>query len=123
MLVDKICRSGSQFSKSPPVLLESFFSVCLRISFSCVMLTIYKTTFDITFFKRLKLIYNISGVHSYFQIIFHCRLLQDSECSSPCYTVGPCCLYFIYNSVSLGEGNGNPLQCSCLENPRDGGAW
>ena len=22
-----------------------------------------------------------------------------------------------------GEGNGNPLQCSCLENPREGGAW
>ena len=28
------------------------------------------------------------------------------------------------NSLSrIGEGNGNPLQCSCLENPRDGGAW
>ena len=25
--------------------------------------------------------------------------------------------------VVFGEGNGNPLQCSCLENPRDGGAW
>ena len=24
---------------------------------------------------------------------------------------------------SFGEGNGNPLQCSCLENPMDGGAW
>ena len=24
---------------------------------------------------------------------------------------------------SSGEGNGNPLQCSCLENPMDGGAW
>ena len=24
---------------------------------------------------------------------------------------------------SLGEGNGNPLQCSCLENSMDGGAW
>ena len=24
---------------------------------------------------------------------------------------------------SPGGGNGNPLQCSCLENPRDGGAW
>ena len=24
---------------------------------------------------------------------------------------------------SLGEGNGNPLQCSCLENPMDRGAW
>ena len=23
----------------------------------------------------------------------------------------------------IGEGNGNPLQCSCLENLRDGGAW
>ena len=26
-------------------------------------------------------------------------------------------------SLSRTEGNGNPLQCSCLENPRDGGAW
>ena len=25
--------------------------------------------------------------------------------------------------ISSGEGNGNPLQCSCLENPTDGGAW
>ena len=25
--------------------------------------------------------------------------------------------------VMDGEGNGNPLQCSCLENPRDSGAW
>ena len=25
--------------------------------------------------------------------------------------------------VWFGEGNGTPLQCSCLENPRDGGAW
>ena len=26
-------------------------------------------------------------------------------------------------SLSCIEGNGNPLQCSCLENPREGGAW
>ena len=26
-------------------------------------------------------------------------------------------------STCIGEGDGNPLQCSCLENPRDGGAW
>ena len=25
--------------------------------------------------------------------------------------------------LDTGEGNGTPLQCSCLENPRDGGAW
>ena len=26
-------------------------------------------------------------------------------------------------SIAFGEGNGTSLQCSCLENPRDGGAW
>jgi len=26
-------------------------------------------------------------------------------------------------TLCIGEGSGNPLQCSCLENPRDGGAW
>ena len=32
-------------------------------------------------------------------------------------------LHFHFSLSWLGEGNGNPLQCSCLENPRDGGAW
>ena len=32
-------------------------------------------------------------------------------------------LHFIFSLSCIGEGNGNPLQCSCLENPRDGGAW
>ena len=32
-------------------------------------------------------------------------------------------LHFHFSSSCIGEGNGNPLQCSCLENPRDGGAW
>ena len=32
-------------------------------------------------------------------------------------------LYFHFSLSYIGEGNGSPLQCSCLENPRDGGAW
>ena len=32
-------------------------------------------------------------------------------------------LHFHISLSCTGEGNGNPLQCSCLENPRDGGAW
>ena len=32
-------------------------------------------------------------------------------------------LHFPFSLSCTGEGNGNPLQCSCLENPRDGGAW
>ena len=32
-------------------------------------------------------------------------------------------LHVHFSLSCTGEGNGNPLQCSCLENPRDGGAW
>ena len=32
-------------------------------------------------------------------------------------------LHFHFSLSCVEEGNGNPLQCSCLENPRDGGAW
>ena len=32
-------------------------------------------------------------------------------------------LHFHFSLSCIGEGNGNPLQCSCLENPRDGEAW
>ena len=32
-------------------------------------------------------------------------------------------LHFHFSLSFIGEGNGNPLQCSCLENPRDGASW
>ena len=33
-------------------------------------------------------------------------------------------IYFVSSKLAIcGEGNGNPLQYSCLENPMDGGAW
>ena len=32
-------------------------------------------------------------------------------------------LHFHFSLSCTGERNGNPLQCACLENPRDGGAW
>ena len=32
-------------------------------------------------------------------------------------------LRFHFSLSRIGERNGNPLQCSCLENPRDSGAW
>ena len=31
--------------------------------------------------------------------------------------------HFHFSLSHIGEGNGNPLHCSCLEYPRDGGAW
>ena len=32
-------------------------------------------------------------------------------------------LHFHFSLSCIGEGHGTPLQCSCLENPRDGGGW
>ena len=32
-------------------------------------------------------------------------------------------LHFHFSLSCIGEGNGTPLQCSCMKNPRDGGAW
>ena len=32
-------------------------------------------------------------------------------------------LHFDFSLSCIGEGNGNPLQCSCLGNPKDWGAW
>ena len=32
-------------------------------------------------------------------------------------------LHFHFSLSCIGEGNGNPLQCSCLDNPMDGGSW
>jgi len=43
----------------------------------------------------------------------------------PYWTLRPLSCLGYYNSAlsCIGEGNGNPLQCSCLENPRGRGAW
>ena len=32
-------------------------------------------------------------------------------------------LHFQFSLACIGEGNGTPLQCSCLGSPMDGGAW
>ena len=53
------------------------------------------------------------GTTDWFQI--GKRLCQDCILSP--------CLFNLYVEYIIGEGNGTPLQYSCLENPMDGGAW
>ena len=48
------------------------------------------------------------------------RSLVGCSCEESDMTVR---LHFHFSLSCIGEGNGNPLQCSCQENPRDGGAW
>ena len=58
----------------------------------------------------------------------HCTQGKDETLSASVCWVYTWSNYRKYTFVwiivlSYGEGNGNPLQCSCLENPRDSGAW
>ena len=85
-----------------------------------------------------------SIIYLFFHILFYYRLLKDFERPTPVLLPGNshgwrtlvgCSLWgceesdtterlhFHFSLSCVGEGNGNPLQCSCLENPRDGGAW
>ena len=47
-------------------------------------------------------------------VILTCVLFYDRDL---------CIMKYVTVWRSTGEGNGNPLHCSCLENPVDGGAW
>ena len=51
-----------------------------------------------------------------------CRLFDDGH-SDWCEVRSHCSFDLHFSNTGCGEGNGTPLQYSCLENPMDGGAW
>ena len=60
--------------------------------------------------------------------ILLCHMLEQAAAQFSRLFIPPCPRVLRSSQLSLflsctGEGNGNPLQCSCLENPRDGEAW
>ena len=65
----------------------------------------------------------MAGFHSFLWLsIFHMDFLGGSDGKVSAYNAGD--LGLIPGSErSLGEGNGNPLQISCLESPMDKGTW
>ena len=70
-------------------------------------------------------IYTHTHTHIYFfrlfYIVGYCKTVSVIPCANP---VDTCCLSTLYIVVCIcGEGNGTPLQYSCLENPMDRGAW
>ena len=52
-----------------------------------------------------------------------CMCMAESLCCSPKTIITLLIGYTLIIAILPGEGNGNPLQCSCLENPMDRGAW
>ena len=57
----------------------------------------------------------------FFRVNYNSCQTNSSNAVSFCPHTGR--LHFHFSLSCIGEGNGNPLQCSCLESPRDGGAW
>ena len=73
-----------------------------------------------------------SSTHGIFQarvlewgaIAFSVRVLEEMSISLPCNIISRTTyLEISFPTILNGEGNGTPLQHSCLENPMDGGAW
>ena len=58
-----------------------------------------------------------------FWILLPNRLVPDIEYVPVLYSRSLLVIYFIYSSIYIREGNGTPLQYSCLENPTGRGAW
>ena len=52
------------------------------------------------------------------------KVKRESEVAQLCLTLrGKYTKKVLFTQITIGGGNGSPLLCSCLENPRDGGAW
>ena len=98
---------------------SQYFSIILFISTSFLNKERIPEWVAIPFFRGSSLTQGLNpGFLHYRQILYHLshqgsQIRQNYITKSITYT-----LY-----LHFGEGNGNPLQCSCLENPRDGGAW
>ena len=85
-----------------PTLASSYLSL-LRISAAIMVITTQPGT-------------NLTPMDtvSYIQMVCVCLVVESGTTER---------LHLDFSLSRIGEGNGNPLQCSCLENPRDGGAW
>ena len=87
------------------------------IFFHSISLFLYScwTIHSQTFLLFDKMTYNLflSFLNTIFNVFFWGR--EESDTTER--------LHFHFSLSCFGEGNGNPLQCSCLENPRDREAW
>ena len=114
-----------------------FWQLCIKL----LQTSVWRFCLDVSF--QLLWVYMIIGLYS--KSIFHFLINHQTIFESGCTILHSyhicmrlpvalqphlrnmwCCqCYGIWPSsqVCIGEGDGTPLQCSCLENPRDGGAW
>ena len=104
---ETIFRQTHLFQIKMLVLLKiSILLIALFLTFSLCNLKLFITMFLIACFFKFQ---SRSSLHRHNSVFMIFKLCPQS--------------FGIIQAASIGEGNGNPLQYSCLENPRDGGAW
>ena len=95
-----------------------FFFFC----FSCWICRSYLYILDIKPLLRIYIFFPVSGLSlDCSQDLLLTEILNFDVHSQICNKSER--LHFHFSLSCIGEGNGNPLQYSCLENPKDGGAW
>ena len=115
-----ICRVIMQLCAS----IIGLFFILSSIQLSGYTIAVYKLTFGGTFglFSGLTVKNKPLCISLYMNIHFHLVFLSGSDGKESACNAGD--LGLIPGSGrSLGEGNGNPLQYSCVENPMNRGAW
>ena len=117
----------------------SFFFYCLCFWYPKELLL---NTMSKRFMPKVYSVFIISAHFIYFDLFLYimwnrapaslfCMWISSclsKSCWTICFSLGltgnfDTCLTLRTTVQCIGEGNGNPLQCSCLETPRDGGAW
>ena len=113
----KLCLHNFFYSEKAKILASNTCMLFLNDPPHILLSTLQATVQDATFSPH-------SLWHLFFEMLWSGQS-DDCECL-PHWTliyISLVIILFHFSVSCIGEGNGNPLQCSCLENPRDGGAW
>ena len=124
--VGNFLSGSSAFSKSSLKYRNSQLTYCWSLAWRIFSITLLAWEMSaIVWWSEHSLVLPFFGIGmriDFFQACGHCWVFQICwhECSTLIVSS-----FMVLNSFTVipGEGNGNPLQYSCLENPMDGGAW
>ena len=89
-----------------------------RFKYNCTYLTRYKVMIKN---RQARLQQYVNCEHPDIQAVFRKGRGSRDQIANICWIIHGVD-HFHFSLSCTGEGNGNPFQCSCLENPRDGGA-
>ena len=108
---------------------HQIFNICIAIppkSFKLKEDVFLALNYWRNFWSRVQLPLSWLGHHCNKTLLFF-QVLEDCDWSAlpsaSCLEMAPQTVSGCWHLTGSREGNSNPLQCSCLENPRDRGAW